>query len=200
MVKTLPDKKITEKEMLMLEAPREKDEKPKEEEEKKQVSKRVEKKRPYKETFFTRQISAKTFLVTHILLLIFGLTFLGWMYYTLYHESGSDKLAQYSPVTHLPISFNLEVSNPDDDLLVNDKNILVSGTTIPSGVVIISVDGADSTSNNFGVDVNGKGGFSKIVPLSNGLNRLTITAFDSSGNIKSLQKTVYFSEEKLDDK
>lgn len=101
-------------------------------------------------------------------------------------------LINYRPVSSKPISFSLEINNPDDNLLSFDKSLIISGKTSPKATVIIWSDDLDT-----GFSVNPDGSFSKVVTLDPGLNILNITSFDSVGNSKSISKTVFYSEEKL---
>ncbi|MBI2021651.1 hypothetical protein HYS93_02065 [Candidatus Daviesbacteria bacterium] len=105
--------------------------------------------------------------------------------------SGLD-IRKYIPVTKEPLSFNLEINSPDDELVVFDNTILVSGQTAPKALVIISTDKEDIS-----LQVSKKGEFSKVIDLNPGLNKILISSIDSSGKSKSESKTIYYSEEKL---
>ncbi|MBI2595151.1 hypothetical protein HYW46_00250 [Candidatus Daviesbacteria bacterium] len=147
-----------------------------------------------------RQLSAKQFLISHTIIFIAGLAFLGGMHLILndgklpccQKNPAQTKWALQGPVTTLPVSFNLEINNPDDDIVIFENTISVSGKTAPNSTVIISVN-----DNGTGLQANNKGEFSKVIDLTGGLNTLTITAFDPSGNSKTEVRTIYYSEEKL---
>lgn len=96
------------------------------------------------------------------------------------------------PITSKPISFDLEINNPDDEIVSFDKTILVSGKTASQAVVLISTPSRDTE-----VDANLLGDFSKEITLDPGLNILYISSFDVQGNSKQIKRTVYYSEEKL---
>lgn len=140
-----------------------------------------------------KEISAKVFVISIILILIAGFGFIGWLYYILYGQNIVSSI-QYSPVTQEPSSFNLDLNAPDDDLLSFDPNILVSGKSAPFASIIIT--DADQT---IGTDANSNGDFSQIITLKEGPNVLTVTAFDKDGSSKALKKLVYYSKEQLDD-
>lgn len=138
-------------------------------------------------------LSTKAFIISHFTILVLSLIFLGGFYYVLNVDQINDTpIKDYLPVTLKPVSFNLDVTNPDDELLVFDKSLVISGKTAPRASVIISF--ADQ---NAGLAADGNGEFSKVVVLNKGVNEISIAAFDSSGNTKNVSRTIYFSEEKL---
>lgn len=141
---------------------------------------------------FHQEISIKTFIVSHLTMLLLSLVFLGGVYYIL-NQDNRNWVSEYTPVTQAPSSFSLEINNPDDNLLTFDKNLTISGKSAPKATIIVSTQTLDS-----GLEANIKGDFLKIIPLTVGLNKITITAFDSQGNQKQAEKMVYYSEEKLE--
>ena len=138
-------------------------------------------------------LSTKTFIISHLALLVLSLIFLGGFYYILNADQfNNTPIKDYLPVTTKPVSFNLDITNPDDELLVFDKSLVISGKTSPRASIIISF--ADQ---NSGLQADGNGEFSKVVVLNKGANEILIAAFDSSGNTKTVSRTIYYSEEKL---
>lgn len=105
-------------------------------------------------------------------------------------------LAEYIPVTSKPTTFNLEIKNPEDELLTFSKSVVVSGKTSAKSTVIISVEGTNTTTFD-GFEVNSSGDFQKTVGLSPGLQTIEISSFDPSGSYKTVTRTVYYSEEQL---
>ena len=101
-------------------------------------------------------------------------------------------MTNLAPVTKAPVSFDLEVSGPEDEILVFDKSVLVSGTTSPNAQVIVT-----NGSNSKEVDADSQGEFSQLTALTPGLNYIFVSAFDDQGSTKQLERTVYYSEEKL---
>lgn len=138
-----------------------------------------------------QKISTKNFVISQIVIFLFGLTFIGFLYYILNSNPPLGSLKNYLPVTKEPKSFNLEI-NTDDELLVFDNNILISGKSSPYASIVIFTQDKDEATL-----ANAKGEFSKIIPLSKGLNNLIVTAFDDEGNSKSQERTIYYSEEKI---
>ncbi len=141
-------------------------------------------------------MSTKTFVTSHIALLMVSLFFLAGLYFILNHDQYQNSLvSQYVPITSKPASFNLEINNPEDELLTYTKSLVVSGTTIPKSSVVITAIG---NSNNFAaVEADNNGRFQKTINLSPGLNTVEISSFDNVGGTKTVSKTVYYSEEIL---
>lgn len=106
--------------------------------------------------------------------------------------SAQKNLKNYLPVSKKPVSFKLDINNPEDELLVFEKSLVVSGQTSPFASVIISTPTQD-----LGIEANIEGEFSKIINLDLGLNEILITSIDEQGNNKTENRTVYFSEEKI---
>lgn len=132
-----------------------------------------------------------------IILTALSVIVLGLIGYTGYHFITASQnrplaLTSLGTITHEPVSFDLEVDNPDDELLVYDSSLLVSGKTSPNASVIIS-DG----DQDLALSASSTGDFSQVVTLSTGLNRILINAFDDQGNTKQVARTVYYSEEKI---
>lgn len=143
-------------------------------------------------------ISTTTFIFSHLTMLILGLIFIFGLYLFLndgkVFPNGANDLLSYQPVTKKPISLSLEIKNPEDELIVSDKNIIVSGSSGSFAAIVIL---NTQTGENLGFEADSEGEFSKVINLEEGLNELTITAFDKSGNSKSQSRTVYYTEEKL---
>lgn len=141
------------------------------------------------------QIPLKAFIVSHSMILILALIFLGGFYYILNNDNRVFDTSEYKPVTRPPQSFNLSVSYPEDDSVVSEKNITISGLSAPSSTVILTTINSNETTVGFEAD--SKGNFSKIVTLNPGLNQIIINSFDRLGNTKLISRSVYFSEEQI---
>jgi len=137
-------------------------------------------------------LSTKTFVISHLTLLLLSLAFFAGLYYILYPERFQAAVTEYSPVTKEPLSLFLEISSPEDDILVSDGNLIISGKTGPDSTIIIS-----SALGDTGLQAGSDGQFSKVFPLSPGPNIIEISTFDLEGNSKSVTKSVYFTEEKI---
>lgn len=139
-------------------------------------------------------LSPKQFMLSALFILLSGLLFSGGMYYFLNPEKFVKTISEYAPVTREPSSFSLDVNTPEDNTLTYERNILISGKSAPKATVIIT-----RLESTVGFEADGKGAFSKVIQLEKGPNPITVTAFDSSGNIKTLNRNIYFTEEKLDE-
>lgn len=137
-------------------------------------------------------LSTKTFIISHIIILLSGLIFFGGLYYILYQEKFQHPQVNYNPVTKEPVSLFLEVTAPEDEVLVYEDNIIISGNTRPDVPVIIS-----SQDNDAGLQASKQGEFNKVFELSPGANIVEITAFDTDGNSKTVSRSIYYSKEKI---
>lgn len=137
-------------------------------------------------------LSTKTFIISHIVILLSALFFFGGLYYILYQDKFQPSFNTYNPVTREPVSLFLEIANPQDEILVYEESLLISGKTGPEFPVIIS-----GSKDDYGLQSGKDGQFSRILNLSPGVNIIEITAFDPDGNRKTVTKSVYYSEEKL---
>lgn len=141
----------------------------------------------------TRKISTKQFVVSNLLILTFFLIFLVGLYYILniqYQPSKNRFLS--GPVTSLPKTLRIELDQPDDDALVFDPQIIVSGKTGSNLQVLISTDSSDLVVKS---DPSGK--FSTVLGLDNGPNNIKVVVFDQSGDSRSTERNVYYSKEKI---
>ena len=96
------------------------------------------------------------------------------------------------PVTTAPATLTLAVSSPDDDSLTFQSAVLVSGSTSPNLPVLISAQ-----SRNVVVQSKFDGSFSTVINLEEGVNQIKIVSFSPTGDQRSVDKTIYYSKEKL---
>ncbi len=144
-------------------------------------------------SFRNRKISTKFFILSQVLILILGLTFLGGLYYILNIQHPQPKNAFLAgPVTSLPRSLRLDLDQPDQDSLSYSSSIIVSGKTGPGSTVLISTD-----VNDLVIKAKPDGSFSTVLSLNEGVNRITAAVFDVTGESRSSERTVYYSKEKI---
>lgn len=137
-------------------------------------------------------LSTKAFVISHLTLLILALAFFGGLYFILYPERFvSTPTNEYQPVTKDPVSLFLEITSPEDDILVNDANLVISGKTSSDTSIIIS-----SQTNDTALQADNNGQFSKVFPLTLGANIIEINALDKEGNSKTITKSVFYEETK----
>lgn len=135
----------------------------------------------------------RIFVITLSALLVLGAGFLGTFYYfTYYPIAQKDTEVTRLPVTSQPVSLTLYLSSPDYDQLVFNPNLLVEGKTSPEAVAIVNLNDDDQM-----IKASGQGDFSATLILQEGINQLSVTAFDNQGNRKTEDRTVYYSTEKL---
>lgn len=141
----------------------------------------------------TGKLSKKQFIISHILILIAGLFFIFGLYYILNIQyKQTQKPFEAGPVTSKPKSFTLDLDQPSDDTLNFSSQILLSGKTGPNLEVLISTDSSDQV-----ITSKSDGTFSLTLDLNEGVNNITVTAFDSTGDSRFAERTVYYSKEKI---
>lgn len=141
----------------------------------------------------SRQVSPLTFVsaLSIILLLGIGATFAFKQF--LANSLPETLWALGQTVTAPTASFAFTLNTPDDDSLVYDKGLVVSGKTQAYAAVVISTDDDQDT----GLQADKEGNFSQVITLSPGLTHLEVSAFDKDGNTKKFYRTVYYSTQKL---
>ena len=140
-----------------------------------------------------KKISLKNFIISHILILTTGLIFLGGLYYilNLQYKHSSNSFVN-GPVTSKPKSFTLTLNQPEDESLVFNPSILISGKTSPHMDVLISTD-----NNDWVIEAKSDGTFSQTLTLDEGVNNIKVVVFDQIGDTRETTRLVYFSKEKL---
>lgn len=142
-----------------------------------------------------KKLSTKTFIISQLLILITGLVFLASLYYILdVQYQVSDKLYSPSggPVTTAPVSLTLDLQQPDEDSLVFKTPLLLIGKTAPNSSVLITDENDDQV-----IVSKSDGSFSATLALNAGVNKITVVVFDATGEQRSTERTVYYSQEKL---
>lgn len=141
----------------------------------------------------TKKISHRHFIIAHILILTIGLLFLFGLYYILniqYKVSTSP--FSNGPVTSKPKSFTLDLAQPADEVLLFKASVYLSGKTSPRLSVLISTDTQDLV-----LEAKSDGSFSTTLNLDEGINNIKVVVFDSTGDTRETERTVYYSKEKL---
>lgn len=140
-----------------------------------------------------KELSGKFFIISISLIFLVSLAGIGGLYYYINNDK-FDSSFKYLPVSQDPISFSLTVSSPENNTLVQDGSVIVSGRTAPFASIVV-IDGEQTTA----FDAQSNGDFSKIITLSEGAHILQISAFDKTGALKTVSKYVYFTKESLDE-
>lgn len=140
-----------------------------------------------------KKLTTKHFVLSQILILIAGLMFLGVLYYILNIQyQQPKKLFLNGPVTTAPKSLRLDLDQPDQDSLIFSGSAIISGKTGSGNIVLISTDTKDLV-----IESKPDGSFSTILSLDEGVNRITATVFDATGDFRSTERMVYYSKEKI---
>ncbi len=81
----------------------------------------------------------------------------------------------------------LVINSPEEDLLTNEEELIVSGSGIPNSFVVILANNVESISNT-----DGSGNFSLKVKLVKGGNLIEINSINEDGKQISKQRTVIY--------
>ena len=140
-----------------------------------------------------KKLSKGHFILANLIILFTGLIFLGVLYYILNIQYERPKtLLSNGPVTTSPKSLLLSLEQPEDSSLIFTNSIVVSGKTGPLREILIYTD-----TNDLVIESKPDGSFSGRLDLDEGENRITVAVFDSTGESRSLERTVYYSKEKI---
>lgn len=140
-----------------------------------------------------KTLSSKQFFVSQFLVFLFGFLFLAGLYYILNIQyQKSTRPFSMGPVTASPKTLRLDLDRPEDDSLVFQNSVIISGQTTPFREILIFTENSDLV-----ITSKKDGSFSTILNLDEGVNRITASVFDTGGDTKIQERTVYYSKEKL---
>lgn len=144
--------------------------------------------------FLTKQLSFTAFIFTQFLILVLSLIFLAALYHLLNKDfvPPSKDLKFYTPISSKVTSLTLEINQPDDNILVFDADLLISGKTLPNLKILITTNHQDLV-----IDSKKDGSFSTILELDEGVNYIEAYVFGSNGEERVDQRTVFYSKEKI---
>ncbi len=91
-----------------------------------------------------------------------------------------------------PMGVYLSLDNPQDESVVTDKVLAVSGKTVPGATVVIL-----TSSSHQVVQPSQQGDFSTTITLDNGENLLQVISFGPDGLSQTAQRTVTYSTEQF---
>lgn len=141
-----------------------------------------------------RKLTTKQFILAQTLILIVGLLFLSGLFFILniQYQPPKNPYSLGLPVTTPPKSLRITLEQPDDNMLSFEPTILVSGKTSPNMEVLII-----TTSGDLVIKSKSDGSFSTIIKLEEGVNNIQAVVFDSVGDSRVEERTVFYSKEKL---
>jgi len=132
-------------------------------------------------------------VILSFIMVLIGLLVAGAVFY--FYQSGKKNLQQsqglISPTPAVEKSTKkifLNLTSPDDEVLVKNKTLTVSGKTNPDATVIII-----TKSDQQVLKTNGQGDFNTNVTLETDQNLITIISILPGGENKQIQKTVTYS-------
>ena len=140
-----------------------------------------------------RYLPDNVFIFFALALLVSGLIFVFILNYIVniqYQKPANLFLA--GPVTTPPKSLLIDLQQPDDNLLVFDSSLVISGKTAPYTEVLLTTDTRDLV-----LISKPDGTFSTVLNLEEGVNRIVVIVFDATGDKRSAERTVYYSKEKI---
>lgn len=137
-------------------------------------------------------LSRKFFIISMCLIFLISLGYIYALYSILNPQTQKENLISSQPVTSEPVSLTLTVTNPNDNSLVFNDDLLISGKASLGSVVIISSEDNDTV-----VNPKQDGIFSLTYKLNLGINQIIISSVDETGNIKQEQRMIYYSKEKI---
>lgn len=142
---------------------------------------------------FTKKLTTKQFIISHLALFIVAIIFLGGLYYILniQYQGVQTRFAQ-GLVTTPPKTLRVDLDQPDEDALFFEPQIIISGKTGPKLEVLITTHFSDMVIKS---DLGGK--FSTILKLDEGPNKIIVVVFDATGDFRFQERNVYYSKEKI---
>lgn len=139
-------------------------------------------------------MSTKTFILSQLLLLTSGLTFIFFIYYKMNIEYQVERIQTFGkgPITAAPNTLTLTISSPGDNGLTFQSSLIVSGST-SANIPVLITSGEQSVVIQSQID----GSFSTVINLSEGVNQIKIAVFSTLGDQRLVEKIVYYSKEKI---
>lgn len=89
-------------------------------------------------------------------------------------------------------AFNLTLSQPENDALVETNQVTVTGKTSKGTTVVVNGPLKDEI-----VTARNDGSFSVTMTLEEGVNEIIVTAYDKTGTEKSETRTVNYTKEQF---
>jgi len=131
-----------------------------------------------------------------LIALLIGLLVAGGAFYAyqlLNKPSDSKPTTITLNATPTPVSSNSEelmVDEPDDEIVVTNKSVTISGKTLPGSTVIVTSENDERVA-----EPAGNGNFSLTTTIADGVNIIEILAILPSGEERKVVRTVTYSRE-----
>ncbi|HPS40478.1 MAG TPA: hypothetical protein PLQ50_00520 [Candidatus Woesebacteria bacterium] len=98
------------------------------------------------------------------------------------HPSSTQSAATQDP--------QLVINRPEEDLLTNEEELIISGSSTPDSFVVIFVNNVENI-----INTDQSGNFSLKVKLNKGGNLIEINSIDEDGKQINKQRTVIYEPE-----
>lgn len=131
-----------------------------------------------------------SFIMVIVGLLVAGVAFYIYQGTKTVPASKTTVLAPTPSPTPISASVYLNVENPIDESISDNKTIIISGKTTPDATVAIITNSDQKV-----IQPSGQGDFSTTVIISDGQNLIQIIAFGSDGQSATVKRTVTYSTE-----
>lgn len=105
-------------------------------------------------------------------------------------QFGKPKATPTPTAASIKKEHTITIESPLQDALEADDTVLVSGTTTPTSIVVIS-----GSSDEVVIVANGDGKFAGKVTLSEGKNDITATSFQEKGPVALTTVSVFYTPE-----
>lgn len=128
--------------------------------------------------------------------LLIGLLVAGGAFYAyqLLNKQANNKPATITlNATPTPVSSNSEelmVDEPDDEIVVANKSVAISGKTLPGSTIIVTSENDEQVATPAD-----NGNFSLNTTIADGVNIIEIIAILPSGEEKKVVRTITYSKE-----
>lgn len=139
-----------------------------------------------------KKLSPKIFILSQLIILVAGLAVIFFLNYSFQYQGTRLYALGQGPITTTPTTLTLEVAAPGDNILSFQSSVVVSGSTSANIPVLIATE-----SESMVIQSAFDGSFSTVVGLQEGVNQMQVTAFSMSGDQRSINKTIYYSKEKI---
>ena len=134
-------------------------------------------------------------VILSFIMVIIGLLVAGVAFY-LYQGTKSAPSSKTSITTPSPTatpintSVYLNVNNPTDESITDNKTVGVSGKTTPGATVVIMTNSDQKV-----ITPSNQGDFSTTITITDGANLIRVIAFGADGQSTIVQKTITYSTE-----
>ncbi len=131
-----------------------------------------------------------SFIMVLIGLLVAGVAF--YIYQGTKTVPVSKTTVSVTTPTPTPIgnSIYLNIDNPADESVTDNKTVTVSGKTTSDATVVVITNSDQKV-----IQPSGQGDFSTTITIAEGANLIRVTAFSSDGQSVTVQRTITYSTE-----